>query len=99
MNRVDARSVVQVEELRIDRGRFEVMIGGREVKLTRKEFELIWAVATDRGKAFHSLRIIYPPVVGASCWRAILLWKERNRCPPQAKGGRDALRGKNVTHL
>jgi DNA-binding response OmpR family regulator len=46
-------SVVQVGALRIDRIRFEVKIRNREVRLSRKEFELLWVLASEDGRAFR----------------------------------------------
>jgi len=45
--------VVEVGGLRIDRIRFEVSIDSHEVRLTRKEFELLWVLASESGRAFR----------------------------------------------
>ena len=50
--------VVEVKELRIDRVRFEVKIGSREVRLSRKEFELLWVLASEDGRAFRREELI-----------------------------------------
>ena len=51
-------SVVQLKTLRIDRVRFEVKIHNREVKLSRKEFELLWVLASEEGRAFRREELI-----------------------------------------
>jgi DNA-binding response OmpR family regulator len=50
--------VVEVRGLRIDRVRFEVTIDSREVKLSRKEFELLWVLASEDGRAFRREELI-----------------------------------------
>lgn len=50
--------VVQVRGLRIDRVRFEVKIDSREVRLSRKEFELLWVLASEDGRAFRREELI-----------------------------------------
>jgi DNA-binding response OmpR family regulator len=49
---------VQVGGLRIDRVRFEVKIGSHEVRLSRKEFELLWVLAAEDGRAFRREELI-----------------------------------------
>ena len=49
---------VQMGELRIDRNRFEVRIRDNEVRLSRKEFELLWVLASEGGKAFRREELI-----------------------------------------
>lgn len=51
-------SVVEVGTLRIDRVRFEVKIRAHEIKLSRKEFELLWVLATEDGRAFRRAELI-----------------------------------------
>jgi DNA-binding response OmpR family regulator len=51
-------SVVQVGALRIDRVRFEVKIYDSEVRLSRKEFELLWELASEDGRAFRREELI-----------------------------------------
>jgi two-component system, OmpR family, response regulator ResD len=51
-------SVVQAGTLRIDRVRFEVKVHDSEVKLSRKEFELLWVLASEDGRAFRREEII-----------------------------------------
>jgi two-component system, OmpR family, response regulator ResD len=51
-------SVVQAGTLRIDRVRFEVKIQDSEVRLSRKEFELLWVLASEDGRAFRRWEII-----------------------------------------
>jgi DNA-binding response OmpR family regulator len=51
-------SVVQAGPLRIDRVRFEVKIQDSEVRLSRKEFELLWVLASEDGRAFRRGEII-----------------------------------------
>ncbi|HSF32843.1 MAG TPA: response regulator transcription factor [Candidatus Tectomicrobia bacterium] len=52
-------SVVQAGPLRIDRVRFEVKIQESEVKLSRKEFEVLWVLASEDGRAFRREEIIH----------------------------------------
>lgn len=52
-------SVVQAGTLRIDRVRFEVKIQDSEVRLSRKEFELLWVLAAEDGRAFRREEIIH----------------------------------------
>jgi DNA-binding response OmpR family regulator len=52
------RTVIQVGMLRIDRLRFEVTIRGMHVRLTRKEFELLWMLASETGRVFHRNELI-----------------------------------------
>jgi DNA-binding response OmpR family regulator len=51
-------SAVQVGPLRIDRIRFEVKIHDSEVRLSRKEFELLWELASEDGRAFRREELI-----------------------------------------
>jgi DNA-binding response OmpR family regulator len=50
--------VVELRGLHIDRVRFEVKIGSREVRLSRKEFELLWVLASEDGRAFRREELI-----------------------------------------
>jgi DNA-binding response OmpR family regulator len=50
--------VVELRGLHIDRVRFEVKIGTREVRLSRKEFELLWVLASEDGRAFRREELI-----------------------------------------
>ena len=45
--------VIEVRALRIDRTCFEVTIDSHEVKLSRKEFDLLWVLASEEGRAFR----------------------------------------------
>jgi DNA-binding response OmpR family regulator len=49
---------VEVGGLRIDRVRFEVRVGNLEERLSRKEFELLWVLASEDGRAFRREEII-----------------------------------------
>ena len=51
-------SVVEVGDLRIDRVRFEVKICGHEIKLSRKEFDLLWVLAMENGRVFRRDELI-----------------------------------------
>jgi DNA-binding response OmpR family regulator len=51
-------SCVEVGILRIDRVRFEVKIREHEVRLSRKEFELLWVLAAEDGRAFRREELI-----------------------------------------
>jgi two-component system, OmpR family, response regulator ResD len=50
--------VVELRGLHIDRVRFEVKIDSREVRLSRKEFELLWVLASEDGRAFRREELI-----------------------------------------
>jgi DNA-binding response OmpR family regulator len=50
--------VVEVGELRIDCVRFEAKIGRHELRLSRKEFELLWVLASEDGRAFRRDELI-----------------------------------------
>jgi two-component system response regulator ResD len=50
--------VVEVKGLHIDRIRFEVKIGSCEVRLSRKEFDLLWVLASESGRAFRREELI-----------------------------------------
>jgi DNA-binding response OmpR family regulator len=43
---------VRVGELLINRSRYEVKLAGRDVPLTRREFEILWTLMSDPGKVF-----------------------------------------------
>jgi two-component system response regulator ResD len=51
-------SIVKVGSLRIDRVRFEVKIHQHDIKLSRKEFELLWVLASEDGRAFRRDELI-----------------------------------------
>jgi DNA-binding response OmpR family regulator len=51
-------SFVQAGSLRIDRVRFEVKVHDSEVRLSRREFELLWVLASEDGRAFRREEII-----------------------------------------
>jgi DNA-binding response OmpR family regulator len=57
---------IEVGDLRIDRRRFEVKIRDAEVRLTRKEFEFLWALASQNGGILHRDELI-EQVWGADC--------------------------------
>ncbi len=42
--------VFETDGLTIDRGRFEVTVDGRPVRLTKKEFDLLWYLVKNRGR-------------------------------------------------
>ena len=50
--------VIQSGRLRIDRGRFEVTIKGEATPLTTREFELLYALATNRGRVLSRDRLL-----------------------------------------
>jgi DNA-binding response OmpR family regulator len=50
--------MVQIGDLRIDRLRFEVKVRNAEVRLTRKEFELLWVLALESGRVCHRDELI-----------------------------------------
>jgi DNA-binding response OmpR family regulator len=50
--------VIEVGALRLDRVRFEVKIGSQELKLSRKEFDLLWVLASEKGRAFRREELI-----------------------------------------
>jgi DNA-binding response OmpR family regulator len=49
----EERRVVQVGALHIDRDRFEVKVHDHEVRFSRKEFDLLWVLASGNGRAFR----------------------------------------------
>ena len=51
-------SVIHVGNLRIDRVRFEVKVRGHDLRLSRKEFELLWVLASEDGRAFRRDELI-----------------------------------------
>ena len=51
-------SVVQVSDIRIDPVRRRVQVGKREVSLTPKEFDLLYALARDRGRVFTKAELL-----------------------------------------
>jgi len=50
--------VVQSGQLRIDRGRFEVTVAGKVTPLTTSEFELLYTLATNRGRVLSRDRLL-----------------------------------------
>lgn len=50
--------VIQSGQLRIDRGRFEVTFKGRVAALTTTEFELLYTLATNRGRVLSRDRLL-----------------------------------------
>jgi two-component system alkaline phosphatase synthesis response regulator PhoP len=50
--------VIQSGQLRIDRGRFEVTVKGKVAPLTTKEFELLYVLATNRGRVLSRDRLL-----------------------------------------
>lgn len=58
MSTSDERTRLQLGDLHIDRRRFEVKIRNTEVRLTRKEFELLWIFASEGGRIFHRDELI-----------------------------------------
>ena len=50
--------VIQSGRLRIDRGRFEVTIKGEATPLTTREFELLYVLATNRGRVLSRDRLL-----------------------------------------
>jgi DNA-binding response OmpR family regulator len=49
---------LEVGGLEMDRRRFEVTVLGTPVRVTRREFELLWLLASRRGRIFHRDEII-----------------------------------------
>ena len=54
----EQRHVILVGDLRIDRIRYEVRVRDREIRLSRKEFELLWTLASEDGRAFRREELI-----------------------------------------
>jgi len=54
----ERQHVIQVGKLRIDRLRFEAKIHVQEIKLSRKEFDLLWTLAAENGRAFRREELI-----------------------------------------
>ena len=51
-------SAVQVGNLHIDRVRFEVKVRERDIRVSRKEFGLLWVLAAAEGRAFRREELI-----------------------------------------
>ena len=58
MTAEEGQGVIQVGGLRIDCIRFEVKLHEREIRLSRKEFELLWTLASEHGRAFRREELI-----------------------------------------
>ena len=58
MHTATSVSVIHVGNLRIDRVRFEVKIREHDLRLSRKEFELLWVLAAEDGRAFRRDELI-----------------------------------------
>lgn len=56
--KVEQQTVVRVNDLEIDTGRFEVRVAGRPVALTAKEFGILEVLASEPGRAFTRAQII-----------------------------------------
>jgi DNA-binding response OmpR family regulator len=52
------QNAIQLAGLSIDRVRFEVKIQEQEIRLSRKEFELLWTLASEAGRAFRREELI-----------------------------------------
>ena len=52
------QNAIQVGKLSIDRLRFEVKFREKEIRLSRKEFELLWTLASEDGRAFRREELI-----------------------------------------
>ena len=50
--------IFEVGALRIDYVRFEARIGHHELRLSHKEFELLWVLASEDGRAFRRDELI-----------------------------------------
>ena len=64
LRRVDVSDTVQTEylvrgNLRISIERFQAFIGEQEVHLTKKELEILWLLASQKGKVFSRGNILY----------------------------------------
>jgi two-component system alkaline phosphatase synthesis response regulator PhoP len=49
---------IAVGNLRLDKGRFEVILEGFQVELTAKEFGILWILACEAGKVFHREELV-----------------------------------------
>lgn len=58
MNMVEQQDRVHIGALRIDRSGFEVRVGEHELKPTRKEFELLWVLASEAGRTFRRDQLV-----------------------------------------
>jgi len=47
-----------VGKLRLDNARFEVFLGGTEVRVTQSEFALLWALASEAGRVFRRRELL-----------------------------------------
>jgi DNA-binding response OmpR family regulator len=59
--------IVEADDLVIDRGRREVAISGKKVDLSRKEFDLLTTLATNRGQVFDRQTLLNR-VWGEDCY-------------------------------
>jgi DNA-binding response OmpR family regulator len=58
MNADSQPTIVRFGELCIDRLRFEAKVRNTEVRLTRKEFEILWILASECGRVCHREELI-----------------------------------------
>lgn len=54
----DADAVIRLPELEIDRERHSVHVADQEVRLTPKEFDLLWLLASNPGRAFNRQELL-----------------------------------------
>lgn len=53
-----ARDQIKIGELILDKSRFQVLVEGTPTTLTRKEFALLWALATEPDRVFHRQELL-----------------------------------------
>jgi two-component system OmpR family response regulator len=52
------QAVIRLPELEIDRDRHSAHVAGEEVRLTPKEFDLLWLLASNPGRAFNRQELL-----------------------------------------
>lgn len=52
------REIIQIDDLTINPAAHEVRVHGIPLKLTRKEFQILWAVGSDPEKVFHRKELL-----------------------------------------
>lgn len=51
------QQIIQLNGLRLDKDRYQVSVDGQSIELARKEFEILWLLASDPGKVFSRGKI------------------------------------------
>lgn len=65
-NKIEANSnIINIESVRIDKNNHKVTVDGKEINLTAREFDILYLLASNRGRVFNSEEIFEK------------VWKER----------------------